>query len=88
MQIKKSVVIPGDWTIPNQQNFIVFVTGWVSRMGDTITPAILSIEWPSTSCFAVRPDCMYRVIDLIDQLLVDQYVNAKLNFADQYGCHD
>lgn len=88
MQIKTSIVIPGDWTIPEQQNFVIRVNGWISNSNGVILPMIASIDWPGVSCFSIRPDCMIRVVELIEQILVDQYVDAKLNFADQFGNHD
>lgn len=88
MQIKTSIVIPGDWTIIERENFVIHVNGWVSNSRGNILPIITSIEWPNLLCFSIRPDCMIRVVELIEQILVDQYVDAKLNFADQFGNHD
>lgn len=88
MQIKTSIVIPGDWTIIERTNFMIHVNGWISNSNGVILPIITSIEWPNLLCFSIRPDCMFRVVELIEQMLVDQYVDAKLNFADQFGNHD
>lgn len=88
MQIKTTIIIPADWTITGESNLPVKVTGWINRESGSFSPLIQSMEWPGVSMFMIKPDCMIRVIELVEQILIDNFVNAKISFIDQFGCHD
>jgi hypothetical protein len=88
MQVKTTIIIPADWTIVGESNLPVKVTGWINRESASFSPLIRSMEWPGVSMFMIKPDCMIRVIELVEQILIDNFVNAKISFIDQFGCHD
>ena len=84
-KVNTLVVVPHWWMDKAYHDTVVGVEAEVRNDYGHHEIIVKKLSFVGYQAFRIKPECVHDLMELIDQKVLDYYVNAKLNVAEMAG---
>lgn len=84
-KVNTLVVVPHWWMDKAYHDTVVGVEAEVHSNYGHFEIIVKKMSFVGYQAFRIKPECVHDLMELIDQKVLDYYVNSKLNVAEMSG---
>lgn len=84
-KVNTLVVVPHWWMDKAYHDTVIGVEAEIRTDYGHHEIIVKKLTFVGYQAFRIKPECVHDLMELIDQKVLDHYVNAKLNVAEMAG---